>query len=267
MKQKIFQIDAFTDRIFRGNPAAVCILDGWLSDDVMQQIAAENNLAETAFAVKNEDSYELRWFTPEVEVDLCGHATLATAFVIFHYYYHKNNTIRFISPRSGELFVEKKSNGSFSMDFPSDKLTEIETIMDIIEAIGLSPLKSFKGKTDYMLVYDNQEEIENIKPNFHLLDELDCRGVIVTAPGKEVDFVSRFFAPKCGIPEDPVTGSAHTTLSPYWSKQLNKSVLTAKQLSKRGGILTCEYLGNRVKISGKAVCFLIGEIEIPQEGS
>jgi len=262
MKQKIYQIDAFTDTIFGGNPAAVCILTKWLPDELMQKIAAENNLAETAFAVPNGDAYELRWFTPELEVDLCGHATLATAFTLFNYHGHTKNTLRFISPRSGELLVVKNTDGSMTMDFPTDEVTTIEPLTALNEAIGLHPIKTFKGKTDYMMVYKTQEEIEAIRPNFHLLDQLDCRGVIVTAPGTEVDFVSRFFAPQCGIPEDPVTGSAHTTLAPYWAMELGKTLMSAKQLSLRGGDLTCEYLGKRVKISGKAVCYLIGEIEI-----
>ncbi|WP_027076687.1 PhzF family phenazine biosynthesis protein [Maribacter antarcticus] len=262
MKQKLYQIDTFTDTIFGGNPAAVCVLTKWLSNELMQKIAAENNLAETAFTVPNGDAYELRWFTPELEVDLCGHATLATAFTLFNYYGHPKNTIRFISPRSGELRVVKNSNGSMTMDFPSDEITTIETVTAINKAIGLNPIKTFKGNTDYMLIYETQEQIEGIRPNFHLLDQLDCRGIIVTAQGSEVDFVSRFFSPKCGIPEDPVTGSAHTTLVPYWAKELAKTTLTAKQLSERGGYLNCEFLGERVKISGNAVCYLVGEINI-----
>lgn len=262
MKQKIYQIDAFTDSVFGGNPAAVCILKSWLSDSLMQQIAAENNLAETAFAVPNESAYELRWFTPELEVDLCGHATLATAFVIFNYYNHKENTIRFISPRSGALVVVKNEDTSMTMDFPTDDLQPVSSQPKINEAIGKIPLETFKGKTDYLLIYKSQQEIETIHPNFHLLNDLDCRGVIVSAPGTQVDFVSRFFAPQCGIPEDPVTGSAHTTLTPYWSKHLGKNQLTAKQLSQRGGELHCEYLGERVKISGRAVCYLVGEIKV-----
>lgn len=262
MKQKIYQIDAFSDIIFGGNPAAVCILPHWLTDALMQHIATENNLAETAFAVPNGDTFELRWFTPELEVDLCGHATLATAFTLFNHYDYKQNTIRFISPRSGELRVVKNTDGSMTMDFPTDEITTVEAVTAINEAIGLNPIKTFKGKTDYMLIYETQEQIEGIHPNFHLLDQLDCRGVIVTAPGSNVDFVSRFFAPKCGVPEDPVTGSAHTTLTPYWAQELGKTTLTAKQLSQRGGDLTCEYLGKRVKISGKAVCYLVGEIMI-----
>ncbi|WP_424004294.1 PhzF family phenazine biosynthesis protein [Maribacter sp. IgM3_T14_3] len=262
MKQKIYQVDAFTSKLFGGNPAAVCILENWLETDLMQKIAAENNLAETAFAVKNKDHYELRWFTPEIEVDLCGHATLATAFVLYNYYGFKENTLRFISPRSGELLVQKSESGLLTMDFPTDDVTPVSEQTNITKAIGKQPLETYKGKTDYMLIYDSQEAIEAITPNFHLLNELDCRGVIVTAKGNDVDFVSRFFAPQCGIPEDPVTGSAHTTLTPYWSEKLNKKILTAKQLSERGGDIQCEYLGDRVKISGNGVCYLIGEIEI-----
>lgn len=262
MKQKIYQIDAFTKELFGGNPAAVCILKEWLANDLMQKIAAENNLAETAYAVQKDDHYELRWFTPEIEVDLCGHATLATAFVLYNYYGHKENTLRFISPRSGELIVEKNEKGTLTMDFPTDELKKVSEQTLITEAIGKKPLETYKGKTDYMLVYETQIEIEAMTPNFHLLNELDCRGVIVTAKGNTVDFVSRFFAPQCGIPEDPVTGSAHTTLTPYWSKKLYKKSLSAKQLSERGGNIQCEYLGDRVKISGNAVCYLIGEIDI-----
>ncbi|PIB28626.1 PhzF family phenazine biosynthesis protein [Maribacter sp. 4G9] len=262
MKQKIYQIDAFTNKLFGGNPAAVCILETWLPDDIMQKIAAENNLAETAFAVPRGNDYELRWFTPEVEVDLCGHATLATAYVILNYYDYKEHTIRFISPRSGELLVKSDETGQMTMDFPTDYLVPFESINEINEAIGKQPLETFKGKTDYLLIYEDQQDIENIRPNFHLLDQVDCRGVIVSAKGDAVDFVSRAFFPKCGIPEDPVTGSAHTTLTPYWSKKLNKTLMSAQQLSQRGGSLTCEYLGKRVKISGQAVCYLEGFIII-----
>ncbi|MGC1515557.1 MAG: PhzF family phenazine biosynthesis protein [Maribacter sp.] len=260
MNQKIYQIDAFTTSVFHGNPAAVCILTSWAPDDLMQNIAAENNLAETAFAVKSDRGYELRWFTPELEVDLCGHATLATAFVLFNYYGIKENTLRFISQRSGVLFVQRNTDGSMTLDFPTDELSAVPPQNRINEAIGVTPLETFKGTSDYLLIYESQEAIEAISPNFHLLNELDCRGVIVSAPGNDVDFVSRFFAPQCGIPEDPVTGSAHTTLAPYWSKKLGKTNLSAKQCSKRGGMLTCEYVGERTKISGHAVCYLIGEI-------
>lgn len=262
MKQKIYQIDAFTDKVFGGNPAAVCILDEWLDSQLMQNIAAENNLAETAFIVQKNSVFELRWFTPEIEVDLCGHATLATAYVLFNYHGVTENTIQFYSPRSGNLFVEKMSNGFMTMDFPTDETVSLRGMTEINEAIGLTPLKTIKGKTDYLLIYNSQQEIEAIDPNFYLLDKLDCRGVIVSAPGDQVDFVSRAFFPKCGIPEDPVTGSAHTTLIPYWASVFDKTNMIAKQLSKRGGDLICEYLGERVKISGKAVPYLIGEIEI-----
>ena len=262
MKLNLYQIDAFTDKVFGGNPAAVCILDEWLDTAIMQRIAEENNLAETAFVVQRNSSYELRWFTPEIEVDLCGHATLGTAYVLFNNHGHQENTIRFNSPRSGELFVEKQANGFMTLDFPADDIIGIQGVLQIERAIGLTPMRTFKGKTDYMLVYNSQQEIESIQPNFHLLDALDCRGVIVTAPGDEVDFVSRFFAPKCGIPEDPVTGSAHTSMTPYWSKALGKSKLTASQLSKRGGQLICEDAGERIKISGKAVPYMVGEITL-----
>ncbi len=262
MKQRIYQIDAFASDLFKGNPAAVCVMDEWFPEATMQNIAQENNLAETAFTVFENGQYTLRWFTPETEVDLCGHATLATAYVLFNYYNHKENTIGFFSPRSGELVVTKEENDRITLNFPADDVNIVEAHNDINEAMGKTPLKTFKGKTDYLLVYASQDDIESLNPNFFLLNQIDCRGVIVTAPGKTVDFVSRFFAPACGVPEDPVTGSAHTTLTPYWSKTLKKDKLVAKQLSKRGGEVLCEFLGERVKLSGHAVPYLIGEIEI-----
>lgn len=258
--QKIFQIDAFADVLFQGNPAAVCIMDNWLEDGTMQNIAMENNLAETAFVVKEGDHYHIRWFTPELEVDLCGHATLASAYVLFHYYKNGSDTIKFYSNRSGELSVFRESTGHLTMNFPTDTLQEIPAVENIVEALGLAPLKTFKGKTDYLLIYENEEMITSIKPNFFLLDKVEARGVIVSAPGKEVDMVSRFFAPRCGIPEDPVTGSAHTSLTLYWAKKLGKTKLVARQLSSRGGTIHCTYLGDRVLISGKAVPYLSGEI-------
>ena len=261
MKLTLYQIDAFAEKVFSGNPAAVCVLDSWLEDKTMQQIAQENNLAETAFLVKTDDRYEIRWFTPEIEVDLCGHATLASAFVLFRFFEQNISQLEFFSPRSGILKVEKGDDGYLTLDFPADETSFIDEIEAITKAIGVTPLKTIKGKTDYLLIYNSQKEIEQISPNFHLLDQLDCRGVIVSAPGDKVDFVSRFFAPQCGIPEDPVTGSAHTTLTPYWAKVLGKNKMTAKQLSPRGGNLNCEYLGERVKIGGKAVLYMIGEIE------
>ena len=262
MKFKIFQIDAFADKVFSGNPAAVCIMDKWLDASLMQQIAAENNLAETAFVVKDKGQYHIRWFTPEIEVDLCGHATLASAFVLFNHYAPDAKIIDFYSHKSGPLTVEKGNDGYFVMDFPVDILEEIGTDTALNEAIGINPTQTFKGKTDYLLICDSQKTIEEISPNFFLLDKVDARGVIVSAKGEDVDFVSRFFAPQSGINEDPVTGSAHTTLTPYWSKVLGKKVLFAKQLSQRSGNLICEDLGERVKISGKAVFYLEGEIEL-----
>jgi len=262
MLQKIFQIDAFTDRLYSGNPAAVCILENSIDDSIMQKIAMENNLAETAFAVRDGSQYIIRWFTPELEVDLCGHATLATAFVLFNNYNLNASSIKFFSPRSGKLLVEKGKNGLLILDFPTDDIKSIKPIQTLNEAIGKKPVRTLKGKTDYLLIYNNQEEIEQLKPNFFLLNQLDARGVIVSAPGDEVDFVSRFFAPQCGVNEDPVTGSAHTSLIPYWSKVLGKSTLVAKQLSKRGGDIYCEFLDKRVKIAGRAVPYLKGEIII-----
>lgn len=261
MKLTLYQLDAFAEKVFSGNPAAVCILEKWLEDDTMQDIAMENNLAETAFLVKNGDQYEIRWFTPEIEVDLCGHATLASAFVLFHFFEKNNSRLELFSPRSGILTVEQADDGYMTLDFPADETEFVDEIKTITKAIGVPALKTIKGKTDYLLIYSSQKEIEEISPNFHLLDQLDCRGVIVSAPGDEVDFVSRFFAPQCGIPEDPVTGSAHTTLTPYWAKILDKDKMIAMQLSPRGGHLICEHLGDRVKIGGKAILYMIGEIE------
>lgn len=262
MSQKIFQIDAFTDRLYSGNPAAVCILENWIEDSIMQKIAMENNLAETAFAVKEGSQYIIRWFTPELEVDLCGHATLATAFVLFNNYNLNDSYIEFFSPRSGKLLVEKGKNGLLILDFPTDEIKSIKPIQALIEAIGKTPVYTLKGKTDYLLIYNTQKDIEQLNPNFFLLNQLDARGVIVSAPGENVDFVSRFFAPQCGVNEDPVTGSAHTSLIPYWSKVLRKPELVAKQLSKRGGDIYCEFLDKRVKIAGRAVPYLKGEIII-----
>jgi len=258
--QKIYQIDAFADALFQGNPAAVCVMNTWLEDDIMQKIAMENNLAETAFVVKEGDHYHIRWFTPELEVDLCGHATLASAYVLFHYYQHTSDTINFYSNRSGELSVFREADEYLTLNFPSDELIEVAEVPHLKEALSCQPNKIFKGKTDYMLIFDEQQDIEKMTPNFFLLDKVAARGIIVTAPGEEVDFVSRFFAPQCGISEDPVTGSAHTSLTPYWAKRLGKTELVAKQLSSRGGTIRCTYLGDRVLISGKAVPYLSGEI-------
>jgi predicted PhzF superfamily epimerase YddE/YHI9 len=261
MKLKIYQVDAFTSRVFGGNPAAVCILDNWLEQTLMQRIANENNLSETAFAVPMDGGYEIRWFTPQVEVDLCGHATLATAHVLFEHYDHPSDRIGFSSLQSGSLAVERAGN-ILTLDFPADPVEEMIMPEIIVTALGKAPLKTFKGKSDFMFVFASQSDIEEIAPDFGLLSQLGGRGVIITAMGSEVDFVSRFFAPQTGVNEDPVTGSAHTTLTPYWSRVLGKKRLRARQISSRGGDLVCEDHDNRVKISGQAVTFLVGEISV-----
>ncbi len=258
---KIYQIDAFTQEVFSGNPAAICPLTEWLPDSIMQKIAAENNLAETAFYVKKDNHYEIRWFTPTVEVDLCGHATLAAAFVLFNYENHNENTIPFFSPRSGELIVTREGD-LLSLNFPIDIVETTDLTDSIIESFNIKPSLAFKGKTDYMLVFESEEDILNLNPNFEKISKLNARGVIVTAKATKVDFVSRFFGPQSGINEDPVTGSAHTSLIPYWAKELNKNKLTAIQLSNRKGYLECELVANRVRISGYAKCYLIGSIFI-----
>ncbi len=261
MKIKLYQIDTFTDKVFSGNPAAVCILDSWIDKEKMQKIAIENNLAETAFIVRKNNGFEIRCFTPSVEVDLCGHATLASAYVLFEYYNYKFDRIRFHSRTSGLLSVNKK--GDFlTLDFPTDVCEKVEIPQMLIDAFDIKPLEAYKGKTDYLLIFQSQKDIENIKPDLNLIAAIGGRGVIVSSQGEQTDFVSRFFAPQVGVDEDPVTGSAHTTLTPIRSKKLEKKILTAKQLSKRQGDLKCEYSGDRVAITGKAVTYLIGEIEV-----
>ena len=259
MKVPIFQVDAFTDHIFGGNPAAVCPLDEWLDDETMQNLAQENNLSETAFFVENGNEYELRWFTPEIEVDLCGHATLATAHVLFEHLSYKWNEIRF-NTKSGILKVSKEGQ-RLMMDFPTDDMPQVDPPAVLFQALGVRSDHVF-FTDDYMVVLDSEEEVQNLDPDFRLLSEVNARGVIVTAPGNEVDFVSRFFAPGAGIDEDPVTGSAHTKLTPYWSKRLGKDVLEARQISERIGELTCRNKGERTEILGKAVTYMIGEINI-----
>ena len=257
----MYQVDAFTDRVFGGNPAAVCVLEEWLSDDIMQKIAAENNLSETAFVVKEDSTFVIRWFTPTVEVALCGHATLATAHVLFLYYHYPAQVIEFVSKESGSLYVKKKDD-KLTLDFPADHIEEAEAPREILEAFKIKPEKTYKGKTDYMLVFGDQEQVEKADPNMSLLKESDARGIIITAPGRKADFVSRFFGPGSGVDEDPVTGSAHTTLTPYWSKRLGKTSLKARQLSERGGKLSCALKNDRVKITGRAITYMQAEIYI-----
>lgn len=259
MKQKIYQIDAFTNNIFGGNPAAVCPLEKWLPDETLQKIAMENNLAETAYYVKKDAVYEIRWFTPTVEVDLCGHATLATAYVLFNYEGHAANEVEFHSPRSGKLTVTKNKE-LLTLNFPSDSLQKVTVSEELKKGFDQQPVEVFKGKTDYMFVFNNETQIQSLKPNFQELSKWNVRGVIATAKGEKSDFVSRFFAPQSGIDEDPVTGSAHTTLTPFWADRLGKNELSAIQLSARKGHLNCKFLKDRVEISGQAKTYLIGEV-------
>ena len=260
MKIKQYQIDAFATRPFEGNPAAVCPLENWLDDNTLQAIAEENNLSETAFFIPTEKGFALRWFTPVKEVDLCGHATLATAHVIFNILSYDKPVISF-ETRSGELRVEKHGD-LLTMDFPACPPTPCEIAETLVKGLGTRP-REVLAADDYIAVFDNEATIRNITPNHTFLSQLELRGVVVTAPGENVDFVSRFFAPKLGIPEDPVTGSAHCELAPYWAEKLGKPILNARQISKRGGDLTCEVKGNRVSLAGRAVTFMTGEIEIP----
>jgi PhzF family phenazine biosynthesis protein len=260
MKIRMFQVDAFTENLFGGNPAAVCLLNENLPDDVMQKIAAENNLAETAFVTGTSDSFSIRWCTPKVEVDLCGHATLASAHVIFNHLNYPKKTVRFTS-RSGVLEVTKESD-LLVLNFPADILQKSCLPPTVTESLGMDPVEILKGKTDYLLVYESQHQIEALDPDFVGLCKATARGIIVTAKGDESDFVSRFFAPQVGINEDPVTGSAHTSLIPYWSARLAKKEMTAIQLSERRGYLRCKDLGERVEIGGKAVTYMVGEINV-----
>lgn len=261
MKQKIYQVDAFADKVFSGNPAAVCPLDKWPADAIMQKIAMENNLAETAFYIKQERHYLLRWFTPATEVDLCGHATLAAAFVLFNYEGHQGDIIHFHSPRSGELSVKKEGN-LLILNFPTDIYQPVELTKELTDGFNLMPQQAFKGKTDYLLIFENEQQIKSIVPKFDIIGKVPARGIIVSAKGNEVDFVSRFFAPQVAVNEDPVTGPAHTTLIPYWANVLKKNELSAIQLSKRKGYLQCRYLFDRVEIGGQGQIYLIGEIFI-----
>lgn len=260
MELRIYQVDAFAERLFGGNPAAVCPLDAWLPDDVMQQIAAENNLAETAFYVPADGGFQIRWFTPTVEVDLCGHATLASAHVVFAHDRPKDDVVEFAS-KSGLLKV-KREGELLVLDFPADTVEPMTVPQMLIDALGREPIETYKGKTDYLLVYGVEEHVAGLTPDLCDLAMVPARGIIVTAPGRHVDFVSRFFAPQVGVPEDPVTGSAHTTLTPYWSARLGKRELSAMQLSKRQGRLRCRLAGNRVEIAGRAVPYLSGTISI-----
>ena len=261
MSLQIFQVDAFSKEPFHGNPAAIVPLDAWLPAATMQNIALENNLAETAFFVREGNGYGLRWFTPTVEMDLCGHATLASAHVLYEVLGETTDVLRFHT-KSGELTVAREGD-RLVLDFPARPATISEAPTRLIEAIGRQPREILRAR-DYLLVYDTEDDILAIDPDFNALAKIKTHAVIVTAKGKESDFVSRFFAPEVGVNEDPVTGSAHCTLIPYWAEKLGKTELYARQLSARGGELFCELLGDRVKIGGNAVLYLRGEIFIEE---
>ncbi|HOX77434.1 MAG TPA: PhzF family phenazine biosynthesis protein [Bacteroidales bacterium] len=260
MNIPFYQVDAFTDRLFGGNPAGVCPLEEWLPDEVMQKIAMENNLSETAFYIRKEEGYHIRWFTPKVEVNLCGHATLASAHIIFQTTGISDDTIPFQS-RSGLLNVRKEGD-LLVLDFPANKPQRTGLPEDFIHSLNITPIQCHRGKEDYLLLYKTQQEIEALLPDFKRLEKTDARAVIVTAPGNHVDFVSRFFAPRVGVDEDPVTGSAHTVLIPFWAEKLGKNEMKALQLSRRGGSIFCRLRDDRVDIGGKAVTYLKGEITI-----
>ncbi len=263
MEIEIYKVDAFCEEIFSGNPAAVCPLETWPDDRLMQNIAAENNLSDTAFFVRQNDQFKIRWFTPVAEVDLCGHATLAAAHVLFQHMGFSGYKIVFHS-RSGDLEVRKDSD-LLTLNFPADLCVPIDVTEDMHRCFSATPIEACKGKNDYLLVFPSEEDIANMKVNLSLIEKLkEVRGVIVTAKGDSVDFVSRFFAPRLGIPEDPVTGSAHTLLTPYWFSKLGKQELTAVQLSARKGFLQCKNLGDRIEISGKAKTFLVGRLFLNQ---
>jgi PhzF family phenazine biosynthesis protein len=256
----IYEINAFSEKAFGGNPAAVMPLEEWLPDEILHKLAEQNNLSETAFFVPTSDGFHIRWFTPKVEVDLCGHATLATAYYLFNIKGIEKEEIHFES-RSGILTVFKQKDKIY-LDFPAAEISPCEPIFEMESGLKKSPIAWFKGKTDYLLVFDSEETILSLNPDFEKLKSLEARGIIVTAESSKfnVDFVSRFFAPRVGINEDPVTGSAHTNLIPYWATELGKSKLEALQVSARGGQLSCELKGNRVLIGGFANLYLKGEV-------
>ena len=257
MPAEYYEVHAFTDRLHRGNPAGVCLLEEWWPDKTLQTVAAENNLSETANVVPEPEGFGLRWFTPTIEVDLCGHATLASAHVLLRHR-EEAGPLRFFT-RSGELTVAADGE-RLVLDFPSQPAKAIATPEALIRGLGSDPLATLKASRDHLAVLKTEEEVRRLTPDFAALAELDGLGVIVTAPGEEVDFVSRFFAPKAGIDEDPVTGSAHCTLMPYWAEKLGRTRLTARQVSARGGDLWCELRGDRVGIGGQAVTYLSGRI-------
>jgi len=260
MKLSIYQVDAFADKLFAGNPAAVVPLDGWIDTELMQNIAMENNLAETAFFVQTGDDFHIRWFTPALEIDLCGHATLASAFVLYNYLGYNKPAINFHC-KSGLLKLHREGD-IIQMDFPSwnpERISEFPS--QLLESLGNPDIAGVYSNREYIVELDNEEQVKALKPDFSIMKKVG-KMVIVTAPGKKVDFVSRFFAPTAGIDEDPVTGSAHSQLIPFWSYKLGKNMMVAQQLSNRGGTVYCEQKGDRVIMGGKAVFYMKGEITI-----
>jgi len=261
VKIPIYQVDAFCSELFSGNPAAVYLLDSWIDDRTLQSIATENNLSETAFLVRKDEGFDIRWFTPAIEVDLCGHATLASAFVLFACRKWPDDRICFQTCKSGKLIVAK-SGDFLEMDFPSRPVHSMPYPEGLKEALKISPITVLGSAEDILVVLDSEKAVREIQPDFTALGRIECRGIIVTARGNQSDFVSRFFAPRVGVPEDPVTGSAHCVLIPYWANELGKKNLHAFQVSKRGGELFCAHAGERVKISGRAALYLEGKITI-----
>lgn len=256
-----YVIDAFNKIQFKGNPAGVCVLKRWIDEKLMQKIAFENNLSATAFILKKAENFEIKWFTPTQEIDLCGHATLAAAYTIFDYYKPVDNRLCFYSHKSGNLTVVK-DNEWFKLLFPADKPIKTTEITSFKPVINRLPVEVYIGKIATMLVFENQLIIEKAVPNFEAIEKLTSEAVIITAKGNEVDFVSRFFAPKLGIFEDPVTGGAHTLLTPFWADKLNKNKLSARQISNREGELYCKNVGKMVEISGQGILYLKGKIYV-----
>lgn len=263
-KNALYQVDAFTTELFGGNPAAVVPLSQWLPGETMQSIAAENNLSETAFFVKKGAGYDLRWFTPAVEVDFCGHATLATAHILFTEMVFEKETVNF-QTRVGQLSVKNLGDGKYLMDFPADELQPLEIPLALETAVGIPAVEAYKGREDILYLVNSMQDVLKVQPDFKALGLASERGVLVTAPGVDCDFVSRGFFPNAGVDEDPVTGSAHTTLTPFWAKRLGKSQLTARQISTRGGYLECEFIPEQGKVllTGSAVTYLTGTIFLP----